>query len=54
MLLKSVFEIADATVNLDILIAVGLPLAIESKLYNAAAIIKDGDILGFVTKKSSS
>lgn len=48
--LKSVFEIADATVNLDILIAVGLPLAIESKLYNAAAIIKDGDILGFVTK----
>lgn len=48
--LKSVFEIADATVNLDILIAVGLPLAIESKLYNAAAVIKDGDILGFVTK----
>lgn len=48
--LKSVFEIADATVNLDILIAIGLPLAIESKLYNAAAIIKDGEILGFVTK----
>lgn len=48
--LKAVFDIAKSTAGLDILVSVGLPLLIGSKLYNAAAVIKDGVILGFVTK----
>lgn len=50
--LDAVFDIAEATDKLDILIVVGLPLAVGSKLYNAAAVIKDGRILGFVTKSN--
>lgn len=48
--LDAVLDIAQSTAKLDILISVGLPLAVGSKLYNAAAIIKGGKILGFVTK----
>ncbi len=48
--LDAVFDIAEKTSKTDILIAVGLPLAVGSKLYNAAAVIKSGRILGFVTK----
>lgn len=48
--LSAVFEISKETASLDILVAVGLPLAVGSKLYNAAAVIKGGQVLGFVTK----
>lgn len=48
--LDAVFDIAEKTSKTDILIAVGLPLAVGSKLYNAAAVIKSGRILGFVAK----
>ena len=45
-----VFKIADASAGLDILIAVGTPLPVNNSLCNAAAVIKDGEILGFATK----
>lgn len=47
---KAVFKIAERTADSDILAVVGLPLAADDKLYNAAAFIKDGAVLGFVTK----
>ena len=43
-------EILDATKALDVLFAVGLPLLVDDKLYNAAAVCKGGRVLGFVPK----
>ncbi len=50
--LDSALSIAEQTSELDILIVAGLPLAVGSKLVNAAAVIKSGKILGFVTKSN--
>ena len=44
------FTIAEETKELDILIAVGTPIGANNRLYNTAAVIKGGEILGFVTK----
>ncbi|MCL2286191.1 MAG: NAD(+) synthase [Firmicutes bacterium] len=38
----------------DVIVAVGLPLEYDGKLYNVAAIILDGQILGFVPKSCIS
>lgn len=46
----AVFTIAEETKELDILIAVGTPIGANNRLYNTAAVIKGGEILGFVTK----
>ncbi len=46
----AVFTIAEETKDLDILIAVGTPIGANNRLYNTAAVIKGGEILGFVTK----
>ncbi|MGL6198283.1 MAG: NAD(+) synthase [Lachnospiraceae bacterium] len=43
-------EIAEYTKGKDALVFVGVPLVIEGKLYNAAAAINYGKILGFTTK----
>lgn len=43
-------SIMEASVDMDILFAVGLPMAINSKLYNVAAVIKGGELLGLVPK----
>lgn len=43
-------EIAEYTKGKDALVFVGAPLVIEGKLYNAAAAINYGKILGFTTK----
>ncbi len=43
-------EILDATKALDILFAVGLPIAVDDKIYNVAAVCKGGKVLGFVPK----
>lgn len=48
--LQALYRIADATANLPLLIIVGLPLATGSGLYNAAAVLSQGQILGFVPK----
>lgn len=44
--------LADQTSDVDALIFVGLPLEAEGKLYNAAAVLNHGKILGFVPKTS--
>ena len=49
--LEGIRQIAMETAVTDILIIAGLPLAVGSKLYNAAAFIKSGTILGFATKQ---
>ena len=45
---RSLIEIADASRGKDVLFAVGVPIAISGSLYNCAAIIFDGEILGIV------
>jgi NAD+ synthase (glutamine-hydrolysing) len=47
---ESLLEIAGATLGLNLVAAVGVPLAIEGKLYNCAAILSSGEILGIVPK----
>ena len=42
--------LADQTKNVDALIFVGLPLTVDGKLYNAAAAVNHGKILGIVPK----
>lgn len=48
---EAVLRIAKETETLDLLAVVGLPLAVGDKLYNAAAFLQGGRILGFATKK---
>ncbi len=47
---KALFRIAKETSSLDMLIFVGIPVSFGGKLYNCAAAIKDGNILGLVPK----
>jgi len=47
---KALGEIVDATKNLDILSIIGLPLINTNKLFNCAAVINKGKILGIVPK----
>ena len=43
-------ELAESSVGLGCVAVVGLPLAVESRLYNVAAIIAEGRVLGYVPK----
>ena len=47
---ESLLEIAGATIPLNLVAVVGVPLAVEGKLYNCAAVISAGEILGIVPK----
>jgi NAD+ synthase (glutamine-hydrolysing) len=47
---SALFELLDKTKDLDILAVVGLPLSIDGRLYNCAAAIQRGRILGVVPK----
>ena len=47
---KALIRIAEKTAKLDMLICVGLPISFGGKLYNCAAAVKGGQILGFVPK----
>lgn len=49
---RSLARIAKETAALDIIAVVGVPLMAGGKLYNCAAIIYRGDILGVVPKKN--
>lgn len=49
---QGILKIARETEKDDILAAVGMPVEWNGKLYNAAAFLKGGKILGFVTKKN--
>lgn len=47
---KAMFEIAEFTADKDMLVFVGLPLAVDGDLYNVAAAMNRGKILGLTTK----
>ena len=47
---KAFVEIAEHTKNLDALVFVGVPIAVGGELYNVAAALNHGNILGFTTK----
>ena len=44
-------KVADATQGSDALVFVGLPLEKDSKLYNVAAVLQNGEVLAFIPKK---
>lgn len=48
--MKGLKKIKKATKGLDAIVFVGLPVSYKGKLYNAAAAISDGEILGIVPK----
>lgn len=50
--IDSLFTLAENTKEIPMIFAVGLPLVHNSKLYNCAAIICMGRILGFVPKRN--
>ena len=47
---EALIQIAEATKNFEIVSIVGLPLRSNNCLYNCAAVIQRGEILGFVPK----
>lgn len=47
---KALLQIAEATAGLRLVVAVGLPLAIKGRIFNCAAVIQSGRILGLVPK----
>jgi len=49
---KALVKIINETSELDALIIIGLPYEVNGKLYNCAAVINDGNIIGFVPKKN--
>lgn len=48
---KALLNIAAYTQDKDALIFVGLPIEKEQKLYNVAAVLKDGEVLAFIPKR---
>lgn len=48
--LKSLKKIAKCTVGVQAVVFVGLPICVRGKLYNAAAVLCGGEILGLVPK----
>ena len=49
---QALATVLEATRNLEVVTAVGLPLQINNRLYNCAAIIQKGKLLGLVPKKN--
>ena len=47
----ALYDIAEATCDMNLAIVVGLPLRFEGKLYNVAAVIVKGEITGYVPKR---
>lgn len=47
---KAIRELMEYSAQLDVLYFIGMPLCIKSKLYNVAAVLNKGELLGFVTK----
>lgn len=48
---KTMWDIAEATKEKDVVVFVGLPLLIREKLYNVAAAIQNGAVLGLIPKQ---
>lgn len=49
--LNGLYRIVDETAELNIVSIVGLPFVNEGKLFNVAAVISKGEVLGFVPKR---
>lgn len=49
---ESLLRIAEETAGLDIVFVAGVPLIRGGKLYNCAAVIREGNILGIVPKRN--
>ena len=47
---QAVAEIAEATKDLDILLTLGVPVALDSQAFNCAAVLYKGEILGLIPK----
>lgn len=47
---KALLQIAEYTKDRDILAFVGVPLSVDGKLYNAAAALNQGSVIGLTTK----
>ena len=47
---KALLQIAEYTKDRDILVFVGVPLSVDGKLYNAAAALNRGSVIGLTTK----
>ena len=47
---KALLEIAENTSDKDMLVFIGAPLEVNGKLYNVAAAMNQGEIIGFTTK----
>ena len=47
---QALFEIAEETKEIDALVFVGVPLAVDGKLYNVATAMNQGKILGLTSK----
>lgn len=47
---QALLQIAKYTRDKDMLVFVGVPLCVDGKLYNTAAVLNQGEILGFTTK----
>ena len=48
---KTMWKIAEATESKDVFVFVGLPMQIKDKLYNVAAAIQNGELLGLIPKQ---
>ena len=49
--IRGLYDIAEATCDMNLAIVVGLPLKHEGKLYNVAAVISRGEVIGYVPKR---
>lgn len=47
---RQLFKVADATRGKDAVVMVGLPLERDGKLYNVAAVLQNGEVLGLIPK----
>ena len=47
---EALATVLEATRNLEVVTAVGLPVRVNNKLYNCAAVIQKGEILGLIPK----
>ncbi|MBR1797157.1 MAG: NAD(+) synthase [Clostridiales bacterium] len=49
--LTGLYDIAEASCELNVTIVVGLPYKFEGKLYNVAAVVSKGEVIGIVPKR---
>ena len=49
--MQTSYEILDEIASMGIIVSLGLPVLYKNGLFNAAAIISNGEVLGFVAKQ---